>query len=298
MFAQYDKPDSPGCAVGVIQDGEFIYRRGYGMANLELDVRLSSASVFYIASSSKQFTAAAIALLVLDGKLSLDEPLRKFFPELPQAVYGDITVRHLVHHLSGIRDYLLLMYLGNLRSEDVFSNSEALALLARQEGLNHKPGEKGDYSNSNYLLLALIVQKVSGKSLRDYAQAEIFGPLGMSSTQFRDDRSVIVKRRVSSYMAEADGRFSAYHSNFDRVGDGGLLTSVDDLLRWDRNFYDDKLRSGRLLPLLLTRGSTLNLGEKFDYAFGLMHGEYRGLKTVSHGGAFNSYVADGRAPAS
>ena len=162
VFAQWDKPGSPGCALGVVQNGRFLYQRGYGMANLDYDIPNGPDMVYYVGSDSKQFTAAAIALLSLQGRISLDDDVRKYFPELPD--YGTrITVRHLVHHTSGIRDIYALMSLRGDRMEDVFPDSEAIALITRQKGLAFKPGAEYSYSNSGYLLLAHIVKRVTGK---------------------------------------------------------------------------------------------------------------------------------------
>ena len=292
LFARWDRPDSPGCALGVIQNGALVYKRGYGMANLDYNLPLSSASVFYIASTSKQFTAASIALLVKQGKISLDDPLRKHVPELPD-LYDPVTVRHLVHHTSGIRDYLTLMPMASLRIEDVYSDEDFLGLLARQKELNFRPGEQFLYSNSGYVLMAIIVKRASGKSLAQFAEENIFKPLGMNSTRFRDDRTIIVKNRATGYSPRPSGGFSTVVSNFDRVGDGGLLSSVEDLALWDQNLYENKLAGGGtdLIPQLLTVG-TLTNGKKLTYAFGLMAGEYKGLKTIGHGGSFFGYRTD------
>ena len=186
IFTAWDKPTSPGCALGVLQNGRFIYEHGYGMANLDYDIPNSPRFVYYVGSDSKQFTAASIALLALDGKISLDDDIRKYIPEMPD--YGTpITINHLVHHTSGIRDIYGLMSLGGLRLEDVFSDSEAVALIARQKELNFKPGDDYLYSNSGYFLLGQIVKRVSGKSLREFADERIFQPLGMTHTHFHDD---------------------------------------------------------------------------------------------------------------
>src|ERR1041385_2114826 len=186
IFAAWDKPSSPGCALGVLQNGRFVYERGYGMANLDYDIPNSPKLVYYVGSDSKQFTAATIALLVIDGNLRLDDDIRKYVPEMPD--YGTpITINHLIHHTSGIRDIYGLMSLGGLRIEDVFSDSEAVALIARQKELNFTPGDDYLYSNSGYFLLAQIIKRASGKSLREFADENIFKPLGMANTHFHDD---------------------------------------------------------------------------------------------------------------
>jgi len=291
LFASLDKTDSPGCALAVVKDGRIVYKRGYGMANLEYGIAISPSSVFYIASVSKQFTAASIAVLVKEGKLSLDDRLRRIIPELP-ALYDGITVRHLIHHTSGVRDYLDLMTIGGLLFDDVFSDENILDLLARQKQLNFKPGERYLYSNSGYALLGMIVKRVTGQSLRQFADHAIFKPLGMNNTQFRDDRTEIVRNRATSYVTRNDGGFSTVVTNFDRVGDGGLLSTVEDLYLWDQNLYRNQLAGGDdLIDLLLTTG-TLNDGGAVKYAFGLVPGDYKGQKSVGHGGAFLGFTTD------
>ena len=284
LFAEWNKPDSPGCALGVIKDGKIIYKRGYGMANLDHSVPLSSTSVFYIASISKQFTAASVALLARQGKLSLDDDIRKYLPEMPQ-YEAPITIRQLIHHTSGIRDWAELMWLAGMPDENIYTEQEFIDLIARQKRLNFKPGEKYLYSNSGYFLLSQIVKRASGQSLRQFAEENIFKPLGMKNTHFHDDRTMIVKNRATGYFPSKDG-FSVVLTNFDKVGDGGLLTTVEDLYLWDQNFYDNKLGGGpALLNQLLTPG-TLNGGEKLNYAFGLVVGQYKELRNVWHGGSY------------
>src|SRR5262245_26300385 len=287
LFAQWDKPDSPGCALGVIRDGKLIYKRGYGMANLDYNIPLNSDSVFYIASTSKQFTAASILLLVRSGKISLDDDVRKYIPELPK-YDGTITINHLAHHTSGLRDYLELMGLAGKSMEDQFGNDDALEIIARQKALNYKPGEQFLYSNSNYVVMAEIAKRVSGKSLRDFAEENFFKPLGMNSSHFNDDRAMVVKNRVVSYAPTGQGRFRQFIKNINAVGDGNLLTSVEDLARWDQNFYDHKVGGAGFTEAMLVKGR-LNNGEEIPYAFGLGNEEYRGLKAVAHGGGFYGF---------
>jgi CubicO group peptidase (beta-lactamase class C family) len=289
LFAQWDKPDSPGCALGVIRDGKLVYKRGYGLANLDHNIPLSSSSVFYIASTSKQFTAMSIALLARKGAISLDDDIRKYLPELP-AYETPVTIRNLIHHTSGVRDYLSLWPLAGVRHEDVHDDNDVLEFLSRQK-LNFRPGEESLYSNSGYLLLGVIVKRVSGKSLREFAEENIFKPFGMTSTRFYDDRRVVVKNRVTSYAAISTG-FSRYATNFDLVGDGGLLTTVDDLFKWDQNFYENKIGGGQqLIEQILTPG-VLSSGEKLNYAFGLVSDVYKGLKVIRHAGGFYAFRAE------
>jgi len=287
IFAPWDKPNSPGCALGVIKDGEFIYRRGYGMASLEHDVPLSSSSIFYIASTSKQFAAASIILAAEQGHLSLDDDIRKYVPDLPD--YGKtITIRHLLHHTSGLRDYLTLWELAGEQFADIHEPEDALEMIARQKALNFEPGEEHLYSNSGYFLLSVIIERATGKTLREFAHENIFQPLGMVHSHFHDDHTEISKHRAIGHVLRDDSSFAMYVSNFDLVGSGGLHTSVDDLLLWDRNFYDNELGTGTLLEQLHTRG-ILNNGDTLSYAAGVGIDEYKGLRTVSHGGSAQGY---------
>ncbi len=286
-FAEWDKPESPGCALGVVKDSRFIYRRGYGMANLEHDVPLSSRSVFYIASTSKQFVAASIILAAEQGHVSLDDDVRDYVPELPD--YGTtITIRHLLNHTSGIRDYLTLWELAGEEFADIHEPEDALAMIARQKALNFEPGEEYLYSNSGYFLLSVIIERATGKTLREFARENIFEPLGMRNSHFHDDRTHISRNRAIGHVKRDDGTIAMYVSNFDLVGSGGLHTSVDDLLLWDHNFYENKLGRGTLLEELHRRG-VLSSGDTLDYAAGLTIGEYRGQRTVSHGGSAQGY---------
>lgn len=288
IFPAYDKPASPGCSLGVIRDGSFVYRRGYGEGSLELAVPLTSESVFYMGSVSKQFTAASIVILEHRGLLSLDDDVHKYIPELPD--YGHpITLREMLHHTSGFRDYLGLLTLSGRDVADVYTFSELLDLVTRQKGLNFTPGDKYSYSNTNYLLLAEVVHRVSKEPLSEFAQKNIFQPLHMTHTRFFDARTEVVPGRVAAYEPGPKGDFLVdWSTNFDRVGDGGLMSSVDDLLRWDQNFYDDKLADGSIMKELQVRGR-LNSGKEIHYALGLQISDYRGLPTVEHGGNLFGY---------
>lgn len=280
LFAQWDKPNSPGCAVAIIKDGQVLYKRGYGIANLDYDIPISSKTVFNIASVSKQFTALSIALLARQGKLSLDDDIRKYLPEMPP-YSTPVTIRRLIDHTGGVREYSHLMQLAGIRFQDA-TTDEIYNIIARQMELNFKPGDEYLYSNSGYFLLARIVQKASGKTLREFADENIFKPLGMSATRFHDDKSEVIRNRATGYSSRRDGGFGVETTNFEAVGDGGLFTTIDDLILWHRQ---DLIREP------LTRG-TLNNGEKIDYAFGLDIDTYRGLNTIGHGGAFNGFNAD------
>ena len=287
LFSEWDNTNSPGCVIAIIRDGKIVYKRGYGMANLELNVPLTSSTVFFLGSVTKQFTAMAICLLIEDGKIALTDDIRKYLPELPD--YGvPITIDHLIHHTSGIRNHLELGYLIGKRIEDVWTVDETMKVIARQKGLNHLPGDQYLYSNSGYVLLAVILKRVTGKSLRQFAHENIFQPLGMENSVFKDDYKLIIQNRASGYSKRSDGGFSNEYHNLQTMGEGGLYSNVDDLFLWDQNFYNNRLGKGTgdLIDLLYSI-TPLNDGTEQKYAFGLIHHSYRGLKLVTHGGSLN-----------
>jgi CubicO group peptidase (beta-lactamase class C family) len=289
FISQWDKNDMPGCAVGVVRDGRLVYKRGFGLANLDYDVPNTPTTLFNLASASKPFTALSIALLAQQGKLSLDDDIRKYVPEIPK--YEDtITIRHLLHHTSGIREYQALIFFGGLGTDNAYSDKAILNMLARQKNISFKPGSKHQYSNTNYHLLGIIVGRVSGKSLRAFAEENIFKPLGMKNTLFFDNRFEVVKNRASGYRVGPDKSIRARSSLFDLVGGGGVLTTVEDLYLWDQNFYEPKVGNKELIKLMTTPG-TLNSGEKVNYGFGLFHNEYNGLPVVKHSGNMFGYRA-------
>ena len=291
IFAQWDRTDSPGCALGVYRDGSIEYARGYGMANLELGVALSPQSVFDIGSTSKQFTAMSVMLLERDGKLSLDDDIRTYIPELPD--YGKtITIRHILTHTSGIRDYLSLWALAGVDDADLTTDQDALDLLARQRELNFAPGEQWLYSNSGFFLASVIVQRVSGKTLAQFAAERIFTPLGMTHTRFNDDHMAVIPNRATGYAPrERTAGWATAMSNFEQTGDGGVQTSIEDMQRWDENFYTGNVGGAETIAAM-QKTATLNDGKKQTYALGLMVDTYRGLHTVSHGGAWAGYRAE------
>ena len=289
VFSRWNSTNSPGCAVSVVKDGTIVYAQGYGMANLDHDVPIRTDTVFHVASVSKEFAAAAIALLSLERKLSLDDPIQKHLPWV--ADFGhEITIRNLVHHNSGLRDQWSLLGMSGWRySKDQITNDDVIYLIERQRDLNFVPGDRYLYSNTGYTLMGLIVKKVSGQTLREFTTERIFKPLGMTRTHFRDDFSAIVKDQAFGYRWDDDTKtFHTSVTNFDTVGATSLLTTVEDMARWDRNFIDPVVGGQAFLDLMHQRG-ILNDGEPQDYAFGLVHGTYRGLPTVGHGGSDAGY---------
>ena len=292
LFAQWDKPDSPGCVLAIIRDGEIVYKRGYGMARLESQAPIAAWTVFDIGSMSKQFTAASILLLAESGKISLDDDIRKYLPEFPD--YGDtITIRHLLYHTSGIRDYAWLMLLGckSFEPADKDSKHKIVELVARQKHLYFKPGDDSYYSNSNYLLLGAIVERVTGTSLAEYEKTYIFEPLGMRHTFVREDPTKPIKHAASGYVQDVTG---GYRAKNDPVppGPGAVHSTVEGLFLWDQNFYDGKIGAPDFNAIMVTPGK-LNNGDLTTFACGLEVDKHRGLRTVGHKGftgSFDTYM--------
>ena len=291
LFAAFNAPGSPGCSVGVIRNGSFVYKKSFGYASLELGVPLTPPSVFYVGSVSKQFTAASVALAAEQGYLSLDDDVRKYLPELPD--YGHpITLRQMVHQTSGFRDFFDLVALSGGNSAEIGSPADILKLIVRQKGLNNVPGVEWNYSNSNYFLLAEVIQRATKKSLAQFAAENIFQPLGMKHTLFFDDKTLVVPNRVAAYDPGKNGEFLVdWSTTYDLVGGGGLMSTVDDLLLWDRNFFANGLGKGTLVQQLESHG-VLNNGNEINYAMGLTLGEYRGLPTAEHSGANFGYRSE------
>jgi CubicO group peptidase (beta-lactamase class C family) len=291
VFAEYDRSDSPGCSLGVYRDGKIVYARGYGMANLELGVANSAQTVFDIGSTSKQFTAFSIQLLAREGKLSLDDDIRKWLPEMP-SYDKTITIRHLLHHISGLRDYLVAMELSGMQEEDWTTEQDALDIITRQKGVNFPPGQEYLYSNTGYFLLGVIVKRASGQPLREFAAEHIFAPLGMRHTQFNELHTRIIPNRATGYQKQKPpaAAFGIEMSNWEQIGDGSVLTTVEDLQRWDENFYEPRVGDASLIQTMQVVG-VLNSGKKIAYASALSIGNFRGLPTVSHGGSWAGYRA-------
>lgn len=281
LFADWNKPDSPGCGVGVTEHGAVVAERAYGMANLELGVPITPASVFSAASISKQFTAMSILLLVQRGQLALDDPVRKHITELPD--YGTpLTIRHLLTHTSGLREGFGLDGWSAARQDGSDPNDAIVRVIARQRGLNFLPGAEYQYNNGGYNMLAQIVKRISGQSLRTFADANIFKPLGMTHTHLHDDPTMIVPNRVASYWQDPRGWQNGSEVP-GVIGNAGLQTTVADLLRWERNFVDARVGDRRLIEAMQT-SAVLTNGQKTGYGLGVSVGEYRGVRTVEHGG--------------
>ena len=275
--------------MAVYQNAKIVLAKGYGAANLEYGIPITPATPFVVGSVSKQFTAAAIALLVEEKRLALTDDVRKYVPEL--ADYGTpITIDHLVHHTSGLRDWWELVGVAGLRFDDTYTTQDVLDMTARQHGLNFTPGERYLYSNTGYIVLGIVVQRVTGKSLREFAADRIFGPLKMTDSHYQDDHTRPVRGRAYAYSPAAGGRYTINVWNNDLVGQGGVMTTVLDLAKWDGNFDTGAVGGPGFLQRQLERGK-LNDGNQLSYAFGLNIGTYRGLDLVEHSGSTGGYRA-------
>jgi CubicO group peptidase (beta-lactamase class C family) len=275
--------------VGVYRNGELAWARGYGLASIEHQLPITQHTIFDLGSTSKQFTAALTLLLVADGKVELDAPVRRYIPELPG--WGDTTtVRHLLHHTAGVRDYLTLFALGGIMTEDLTTQAEAVRAVARQRALDFTPGSAWSYSNSGYLLLAEIVARRSGKSFAQVARERLFTPLGMTHTMMLDNHATVVPGKAGSYSVTPNGTVVTEVSSFEQVGDGGVQTSLEDLAKWVKNYETPTVGGAGLIRELETTG--IADGKPISYARGLQVDSVRGLRRVRHGGAWVGFRAD------
>jgi CubicO group peptidase (beta-lactamase class C family) len=280
---------TPGCSVGASVKGNVVISAGYGMADLERDVPNGAETIFEAGSVSKQFTAAAVLLLARDGKLSVDDPVRKYIPELPD-IAAPITIRHMLTHTSGLRDWGSLAGIeGWPRSTRAHTHAHALEIVSRQKALNFTPGTRWSYSNTGYNLAVILVARVSGTSFGEFSRTRMFEPLGMTKTSWRDDYTRIVKGRAVAYAARQGGY--GLDMPFENVhGNGGLLTTVGDLLKWNGNFVTPRVGDPAFVAAQQEVGRFTN-GREHGYAFGLSVGPYKGVREVAHGGATGGYRA-------
>jgi len=287
LFTEWDKPNSPGCAVAVVRNDSILFAKGYGMANLEYNIPIEPGTIFHMASVSKQFTAFAIVLLAKQGKLQLDDDIHKYlswFPDLKEK----ITIRNLLNHTSGIRDQWQLLAISGTRLDDVITQDHIVKILSKQQALNFKPGEEYSYSNSGFTMLAEIVRSITGQSLRQFTDSAIFKPLGMVNTHFHDDYEEIVKNRSYSYSRTASDRFENSILSYSNAGATSLFTSVNDISKWIMNFYTHKVGDEGDIDRLTQKGK-LNSGKELNYALGIVSDTYDGWRQFSHGGADAGY---------
>lgn len=290
------KKDTPGCGLGIMKDEALIYENAYGLANLEHNIPNTTDTVFRIASTSKQFTAMSTLILAEEGEISLDDDIRKYVPEMPD--YGaTITIRHLVNHTSGIRDFLTLFFLKGYKDQDYYTETELLEMLSRQENLDFMPGEKMSYSNSGYVLQSMIIERVTGKTLAEYADDKIFKPLKMKNTHFHNDVTHLVKNRAYGYNPGEKSKYKVGGTPQELIGDGGVFTTIADLALFDEDFYKGKvwhpeLKKAMITPGKLNDGSDAAFFPGVYYASGLIVGENRGIPYVRHAGQFAGFITD------
>lgn len=288
VFADFAAEDGPGCAVAVSRDGQQVMTRAFGMANLEYDIPNTGETVFEPGSVSKQFTAAATVMLALDGAISLDDDIRKYLPELPD--YGEpITVRMLLNHTSGLRDWGSIAGIGGWdRTTRIHTHKHMLDIASRQKALNYEPGQYYSYTNTGYNLQAVLVERVSGMSFEEFSQERIFKPLGMTHTQWRDDFTEIVENRSVGYVKGDDDEWHMLMPFENVHGNGGLLTTVGDLLKFTHNLDTGEVGGPQFLEEMHRQG-VLDSGQEIAYASGLFVGEYKGLREVQHSGGTAAY---------
>ena len=300
LFADIDLAREPGCVAGVIRGGEYIHAKGYGLANLEYGAPLTPQSVFRMGSVSKQFTAMAIAILAERGDLDLDADVHTYLPDLMD--YGhEVTVRQMVHHIGGMGDYDHDAFTKangehfRFGNEDYSTIDEFYSMVAKAD-LIHEPGTQYEYSNLGYFLLAHVVESVSGKSLAEFAEEEILGPLGMDKTLFNDNIDQVIPNRAYGYREVEDGGWEIYMTNLDYVGDGGVFTNLEDMLAWDQNFYDNQLGQGSqsLIDLVETpHPDTIQMTDdgpvNVNYAFGMRIDESLGEVAIAHSGGWVAF---------
>jgi len=297
LFKEYDRPGSPGAAIVVVQDGKIILQREYGSANLEYGIPITSKTVFHVGSVSKQFTGFSILLLAEQRRVSLDDDIRKYLPEVPD--FGKtITLRHLLHHQSGLREHETLFQMSGISTADIIETSHILKLVGRQKELNFSPGTDISYCNTGYVLLAQVVEKVTGKSFREWTRTNIFEPLAMKHTQFNDSASRIVSMRAYPYFLTDSGELQKGILSYSYVGPTSLLTTSEDMARWLLNFDQPRVGDQATRQKMLFESGKLENGENPGYGYGIGVLSYRGLRVCWHSGhdaayrAFAAYFPD------
>jgi CubicO group peptidase (beta-lactamase class C family) len=287
LFTKWNNANSPGCTIGIVRNDSLIYTKGYGLANLEYGLPNTSETIFHMASISKQFTAWSIILLAKQGKLSLDDDIRKWLPWFPD-LKKKITIQHLLNHTSGIRDQWQLLAIAGTRLDDVITQEQIVKILSRQQALNFNPGEQYSYSNSGFTMLAEIVKSVTGQTLRQFTDSAIFKPLGMHHTHFHDDYTEIEKNRSYSYNRTDSAHFTNSVLSYSNAGATSLFTNIPDMSKWVMHFDDIKPKNQQLISTL-TQKAKLNSGKELSYANGIVSDTYKGWRQYSHGGADAGY---------
>jgi CubicO group peptidase (beta-lactamase class C family) len=291
IFSKLISADTPGAAIAIVKENKLVFKSGYGSANLEYNVPINPSTIFCAGSVSKQFTGMAVAMLVIQGKLSLDDDIRTFLPQVPDFGYK-VTIKHLLLHSSGIPDYFGLLAISGVRMDDVVSNQDVLKMVTRLRKLNFKPGTQQMYSNTGYVLAAEIVAKVAGQPFTSWTQNNIFKPLGMNHTCFIEHYQNVLKSRAYSYRGSSKQGFQKMGGSSSVVGPGGLYTTAEDLVKWIGNFDHYRVGGKEAVKLLLTTGN-LSDGRQLNYGLGIFVEVHRGLKRIGHGGGsagFRSHI--------
>ena len=309
-----DRSQKPGCAVGLVENGEYIHSKGYGLANLEHEIPIGMDTIFRIGSVSKQFTTMAIAILEEKDELSFEDEMKVHIPDLVD--YGEkVTINHMIHHYSGLGDYEYMDYPGRFKNavgeefrwgnEDYLTNKEFHDLI-KTLPLIRKPEKRFHYSNTGYVLLALVAENASGMSLREFAEKEIFKPLGMNNSFFNDDVNLPFKNRADAYtpIDDESDKYKINVTNLSWVGDGGVYTSLNDFIKWDENFYENKLSMGgqsliQTMEMTFEETKVSKRNQKMDeekenentYAFAQNLAYYNGYKRWSHSGSWVGWLA-------
>jgi CubicO group peptidase (beta-lactamase class C family) len=287
IFARYSGAPSPGAAVAVVRDGALLFSKAYGLANIEDHVPIARTTVFDLASVSKQFTGLAVAMLVEQGRIHLTDDIRKYIPEMHD--FGTpITINHLLHHTSGLRDWPSTLHVAGWMFDDVISMDQILHMAYDQRTLNFPIGSEYTYSNTEYNLLAELIARVTGKSFRAWTDENLFAPLGMTHTHFRDDRGEIFPSNARAYSRSDDGTYKVTPDNLVALGSSSLFSSTDDLAKWMINFDETTVGGHSAIAMMEQRG-VLNDGTSIPYAFGVVNGTYRGQQTIEHNGGWASF---------
>lgn len=284
--------DTPGIAVAVSKDGDLIYNKGFGLRNLDESLPITSETAFELGALTMHITASCILKLEDDGQLNLTDPIHKYLTDLPNYSEGTVTIQNLLNHTSGIMDYLISFMMSGTSWDNSFDNDMVYDLIKKNSHIGFEPGQEYEYSNSNYVLLARIVEKISGKSLKGFSEEQLFKPLGMNNTFYYDDAKRVIKNRAISY-SEEEGNYEIndyFNFNFTVQGDGRLYSTLNDLILWTNNLNDNKLPIANLEERLIANG-VLNNGTKMSYALGLSHGKARNYDFFAHNGYWAGFSA-------
>ena len=290
LFTDWKKPNSPGGAIGIIKNGEIVYSKTYGLASLEFQTPNTKETIFNIGSVSKQFTAMGIILLHLEGKLSIDDDIRKYLTDLPD--FGEkITIRNMLHHTSGLRSFHALLSIAGWRFDDARNNEDLNRFMKKQQGLNFKPGEQFGYSNTNYMLMVNIIEKVTKQKFATWMQETIFKPLGMTKTYIQEDYMEVKRHKATSYYTNRKKEYFKASEFWGYIGSANVHSNANDLLKWLQNFKTPQ--KGWEKPFnLMTTQDNLNDGKENEYAFGVLIRDYSGIKSVEHSGATGGYISN------